>query len=191
MAKKNKNGGGQPFSEKRYIRERARNLEIGTCYRTTDMFKCGEGNVIVTRRHTGGKLTIGFYLVDLYCTGVKDTYYRFGMEAYEFEELIAANDMFETCTYDEAHNLIYGSIAFAEEAGIAPHKDFALTQYILEEDDEHIPLIEYEYGRDGKHCLITQTQLEASRYLPLLEKNLGQGNFDFILGDEVPDDFDS
>ena len=150
------------------------------------MFKYGEGHVIVTRRHTSGKLTIGFYLVDLYCTGVKDTYYRFGMEAYELEELIANNDMFETCTYDEAHNLIYGAIAFAEEAGIAPHKDFALTQYILEEDDEHIPLIEYEYGRDGKHCLITQTKLEASRYLPLLEKTLGQGNYDFFLGDEVP-----
>ena len=37
-----------------------------------------------------------------------------------------------------------------------------------------------------RHSLITQTQLEASRYLPLLEKKLGQGNYDFFLGDEVP-----
>ena len=185
MAQKKNNKGNQvPFSEKRYIRERVRNLEIGTCYRTSDMFEYGEGHIIVTRKHASGKLTIGFYLVDLYCTGVKDTYFRFGIEAYELEEMIDRYDMFETCNYDEAHNLIYGSIAFAEEAGIPPHKDFALTQYILDEDDEHIPLIEYDYGRDGKHCLITHTQLEASRYLPLLEKNLGPSNYDFILGDD-------
>lgn len=153
------------------------------------MFEHGEGHVIVTRRHTGGKVTVGFYLVDLYCTGVKDTYYRFGMEQYELDEIIDQYDMFEPCTYDEAHNLIYGSIAFAEEAGIQPHKDFGLTQYILEEDDEHIPLIDYEYGRDGKHCLICHTQLEAKRYLPLLEKNLGVGNFDYIIADEAPDDY--
>lgn len=36
------------------------------------------------------------------------------------------------------------------------------------------------------HSLITRTQLEASRYLPLLEITLGQGNYDFILGDEAP-----
>ena len=37
-----------------------------------------------------------------------------------------------------------------------------------------------------RHSLITRTQLEASRYLPLLEKTLGQGNYNFFLGDEVP-----
>ena len=37
-----------------------------------------------------------------------------------------------------------------------------------------------------RHSLITRTQLEASRYLPLLEKNLGECNYDFVLGDEVP-----
>lgn len=103
------------------------------------MFQFGEGHVIVTRRHTGGNITVGFYLVDLYCVGVKDTHYRFSMDPDELEELIEHNGMFQTCTYDEAHNIIYGAIEFAQEAGISPHKDFALTQYILQEDDENVP----------------------------------------------------
>lgn len=191
MAKKKTAKGGQaPFSEKKYIRERARKLEIGTCYRTTDMFEYGEGHVIVTRRHTGGNVTVGFYLVDLYCVGVKDTYYHFGLDPLELDGMIEHYGMFETCSYEEAHNLIYGAIEFAEEAGIKPHKDFALTQYILEEDDENVPLIEYEFGRDGRHFLMVHTRLEASRYLPLLNKNLGEGNFDYIIGNEDPDTID-
>ena len=52
---------------------------------------------------------------------------------------------------------------------------------MLEEDDDNIPLIEYEYGKNGKNTLVAHSRLEASRYLPLLEKNLGKDNFDFIL----------
>ena len=37
---------------------------------------------------------------------------------------------------------------------------------MLEEDDDKIPLIEYEYGKDGKHTLVAHSGLEASRYLP-------------------------
>ena len=100
------------------------------------------------------------------------------------------------CSYDEAHNWIYGAIAFAEEAGIEPDKSFNTTQYMQEEDDDNIPLIEYEYGKNGKHTLVAHNRYEASQYLPLLEKNLGEGNFDYILNEDEDyyydddDDFD-
>ena len=38
-----------------------------------------------------------------------------------------------------------------------------------------------------KHTLITHTRLEASRYLPLLEQNLGKGNFDYIQNEDDED----
>ena len=62
------------------------------------------------------------------------------------------------CSYEEAHNLVWGSIAYAEEAGIAPDKSFRLTQYILDEETDDVPLIEYEYGKDGKHFLRTRAE---------------------------------
>lgn len=43
--------------------------------------------------------------------------------------------------------MIFGAIAFAEEAGITPSNSFELTQYLLEEDTEDVPLIEYDYGK--------------------------------------------
>ena len=77
---------------------------------------------------------------------------------------------------------MWGSIAYAEEAGIRPDKSFLLTQYMLEEDTDDIPLIEYEYGREGKHFLTCRSELEASRYLPLMRRNLGEGNYHYIIG---------
>ena len=136
------------------------------------------------------------YLIDIWCVGVKDSFYRLRMEDYEFNELVGAyNFGLRECSYDEAHNWVYGAVAFAEEAGIEPNKSFKITQYMLEEDDDNIPLIEYEYGKNGKHTLVAHSRLEASRYLPLLEKNLGKGNFDYILNadddlDDVLDDVD-
>ncbi len=186
MAKKKQKKGGQQgqqfLSPDEYVKQRARTLVIGKCYVSEDIEKAGEGHVIVSRRHTGGKVSVAFYLVDIWCVGVKDSYYRLRMEDYEFEEMIEEYRLgIRECSYEEAHNRIYGAIAFAEEAGIAPDKSFNVTKYMLEEDTDDIPLIEYEYGREGKHTLITRNNLEASRYLPLLKKNLGEGNYDFIL----------
>ena len=191
MAKKKQKKQGQQFlSPEQYIKQKARTLEIGTCYVSDDIEKAGEGHVIVSRKHTGGRVSVAVYLVDIWCVGVKDTFYRLRMEDDEFKEMIDTYALeLRECSYDEAHNWVYGAIAFAEEAGIEPDKSFNITQYMLEEDDDNIPLIEYEYGKDGKHTLVSHTRLEASRYLPLLEKNLGEGNFDFILN-VTDDDWD-
>ena len=186
MAKKNKKtqGGGQQFlSPEKYLQQKARTLEIGTCYVTNDIDKMKMGHVIVTRKHTGGRISMACYLVDMACLGVKDSFYRLRMDDWEFDEFIDdRRDMFRECSYEEAHNRVWGSIAYAEEAGIRPDKSFQLTQYMLEEDTDDIPLIEYEYGRDGKHFLTCRSELEASRYLPLMRRNLGEGNYHYIIG---------
>lgn len=179
MAKKknSKGNGQQPFSEKRYIQERLRTIPIGKCYANPAWKKAGETNVVVTRKHKQGTYTVGFYLVDTYCIGVKDSFYRFSMDEYEYEEMIGQllerDRSMEEVSYNEAHNLIWGAVAFAEEAGIKPDKSFGLTQYILEEDTDDVPLIEYEFGKDGEHFLVANNRLELSKYLPTMRKVLG------------------
>jgi len=186
MAKKNKKsqGGGQQFlSPEKYLQQKARGLEIGTCYVTKDIDKAKMGHVIVTRKHTGGRISMAAYLVDMACLGVKDSFYRLRMDDWEFDEFLDdRRDMFRECSYEEAHNRVWGSIAWAEEAGIRPDKSFQFTQYMLEEDTDDVPLIEYEYGRDGKHFLTCRSELEASRYLPLMRQHLGEGNYHYIIG---------
>lgn len=191
MAKKKKNiQPQQMLSPEQFIKQKARNLPIEVCYISKDIEEVGEGTVIVVRRHPNDKFTLATYLLDIFCLGLKDTFYRLRLDEFEYEEYLdkfTSMDVTEI-TYNEAHNWIYGAIAFAEEAGIAPHKDFNVTQYMLEEDTEDIPLIEYNYGKDGKHFLVAMSQLELSRYFPILKKNLGD-DFDYVLQDDE-DEYD-
>ena len=64
-----------------------------------------------------------------------------------------------------------------------------MTQYLLEEDTEEIPLIEYEYGKDGKHFLVANNPMELNTYAPILRDTLGNDLFMYSLPmDEKPRD---
>ena len=85
-------------------------------------------------------------------------------------ECLSKTNKLEECSYEEAHNIVYGAVDFAEEIDIAPDDSFKLTKYILEEDTEDVPLIEYEFGKDGKHFLVATDQYNASKSLPKLNR---------------------
>ncbi len=185
MAKKKKKTQQTFMSPDKYVREKVRTLEKGPCYMTHDEGS-GMVHIVVSRLHTGGKISAGFYLVDKFCLGVKNSFYKLRMEDYEFDDMIdmlGSKYGMDKLSYDEAHNWIYGAVEFAEEAGIEPCKEFSLTKYFLDEDTDDVPLIEYEFGDEGKHHLFVNSNLEASKYMPLLRKNLGD-NFLFTTGQE-------
>lgn len=192
MAKKKKSkqqSGQQSISPERFIRERMRNVKIGKCYMSED-FDEGEGlgYVIVTREHTGGRINVAVFLIDTWCIGVKGSFYRLRVDEDNVDELLGYVEMagdIKEVGYNEAHNMVWGAVAFGEEAGIEPDKDFALTQYFLEEATDDIPLIEYDYGHEGKHYLVAKSNLELTTYLPILKKNLSEGQYAFIV---KPDD---
>ena len=176
----------QPFqqlSPEKFIRERGRSIPIEVCYLDLDSLKeCGEGQAIVVRQHTGGKRTLGCYLIDAWCRGVKDAFYALRLEESEYRDFLERlhdNPAYhlEEVPYEVLHNWVYGAIAFAEEAGLAPHKDFAVAQYLLEEDDDRIPLIEYEFGLHGKHHLVCNSLDEIFRLRAILDEHLGKGNY--------------
>lgn len=52
---------------------------------------------------------------------------------------------------------------------------------MLEEDTEDIPLIEYEFGKDGKHFLVAIDSYIASKYLPKLKKLMAMTSDTFPL----------
>lgn len=192
MAKSKKKTQQQTLSPKQYIQQKIRTLEIGECYMTAvDIIeKFGRGFAVVSRRHKSGNVSFAIYLLDAFCMGVTDTSYALQMTRDEFEEKIEKYAL-APCEYNVVHNMIYGAVEFASEAGINPCADFALTKFFLEEDDDNIPLIEYDYGDNGMHHLFTDNILIYNRYLPLLKKNLGEGNFRYTLITGKKDDDDN
>lgn len=173
-------------SPERYIRQAARKLPVYKCYINSDWEIAGEAHIIVSRINRRGDIVVGSYLVDIFCLGVKDTFWNI-VDEKSLLSNVGGSKIYEEISYPEVHNLILGAIEFAEEAGIEPAPDFALTQYILSEDTDDIPLIEYDYGCEGKHHLVIGEDGAERKYLSVLEKNLGD-NFTFVdLFDEYDD----
>ena len=193
MKKKQKQS-PQILSPENYIRQRARNLPIFNCFVNQGWEEEGLAHVTIARKHINGNITYCSYLVDLKCLGVKDTLYEFNVSEYEFDEYKSKLDinlnMLE-CDYNLVHNIIHAGWEYAEDIGFEPHKDFlSITRYMLEEDSDDIPFIEIACGGENGKPLFVQGPLEddaiANMIINRLEKRVGAGNFDYVLGGNNP-----
>lgn len=85
--------------------------------------------------------------------------------------------------YATVHNIILGAWDFAEDIGFQPHKDFLKTTRFFLEDDDNVPFIPINFGKNGKPFYIlkgSEDKRKVNKILSTLKKNLGEGNYDFI-----------
>ncbi len=199
MAKKKKKKVIPLLSPENYIRQKARNLPVYECWLNSKWKEEGLAYITISRRHTTGNLTMGIFLVDLRCLGVKDAGYSFNISESEYTEHIAATRErmnIEKTSYTLVHNIVYAGIEYAEEFGFKPHKDYtSVAGYLLEEDTDEIELIEIECGSGGKPLYIPgpfEDERRISQVLSQLERTAGPGNFDYIaeMGQDDWDDLD-
>jgi hypothetical protein len=130
---------------------------------------------------------VGLYLIDIYCLGLKDTTYKFALDNLEYADLLKEfnnQQLMVKCGLHFIHNLIYGSIDFAEEYGFSPNKYFKITEHLLDSSliDDGIDKI--EFGSKGKPLFIAGPHDDIRKIINTLEKNAGSGNYDYILPDE-------
>lgn len=187
----------QILSPENYIRQRARNLPLYQCLINSGWEKEGLANIIIARRHINGNITACFYLVDTNCLGIKDTFYLFNTPEGEYEEALgkySSSMTLEKVDYNLVHNIIHVAWEYAEDIGFKPHKDFlSITQYMLEEDTDDIPIIEIPCGgKNGKPLYVQgpfENETRAKQILNQLEQTLGKGNYEYILPMGEDDDF--
>jgi hypothetical protein len=193
MVKKKKGKVIQMLSPENYIRQKARALPLFECFINSDWEENGMANITVARKHSNGNITMGIYLTDLKCLGVKDAFYFFNISEREYGDILEdmAEEMAtEPVSYTLAHNIIYAGIEFADDYKFKPHKNFtSVAQHILEEDTDDIELIDIECGKDGKPFYVRgplDTEKRANQIIAQLEREAGPGNYEVIWqADEV------
>ena len=180
------------LSPKAYIRKVARKLPIHECRIYDNWREEGKTQVAVVRRRNSGQLIVGFYLVDLWCLGLKDSFFRHDLEPSEYEEMVEHIDSginqemgtnFVKCDPQLAFNIIYGAVEYAEDLGFEPAKEFATTEYLLD-DVEEIEFMEIEFGKDGKPFYTSGPDDNVQRIINTLNKNVGEGNYEVTLNME-------
>src|ERR1035437_4289873 len=180
------------LSPEKYIKTQARALPVVECLVSEDGEDAGICNVLVARMHKTGRLTVGIYLIDMYCLGLRDTLYEFNITPEDYQDLKNSGDKLIVCEYVTAHNIIYGAIAFAEDFGFKPDSAFSVSQFTLEEDDDRMELMDMEFGFDGMPCFMPGPDDDAVKIKQVtatLERTAGEGNYTVL--DPLDDEWDS
>jgi hypothetical protein len=170
------------ISLKNYIIEAARKLPIYKClYMGED--EGGIKQIVVGRQKRNGQIIVGFYLVDMYCLGLKNTFYAEFSDSDEFDEKFDSmgenGHEFIEIEPNLAFNYIYGAIEYAEDIAFKPHKDFAITEYILD-DVEKIAFIDIEFGQNGRPVFFQGPDDKPGQILAHLDKHVGKGNYEYV-----------
>lgn len=178
----------QTLSPRKYVQTKARTLPVSKCMVNKDWEDSQIANVSVMRKHTNGNVTIGLYRVDLLCLGVKDTVFFFNTSENDFlEEYSHELAGFKEIDYALAHNIIYAGHDFALEFDIHPHHNFEVTRFILEEDNNAVPVIDVPLGTDGLPHLIVEQSGQFADILAKLKRYAGEGNYYYTIeGPDVP-----
>ncbi len=181
------------LSPKQYIQTKARSLPIYKTVVNKDWESAKMAQIIVMRKHVNGNITAGVYLVDLLCLGIKDTMFIFNETQAELDERFGVEfeKVFEEVDYNLAHNIVYAGHDFALDFEIKPHADFAITKFILEDDNDAIPIIDIEVGQDDKPHLIVKQPGQYGDALAKLKKIAGEGNYYYTIASDFEDEDDN
>jgi hypothetical protein len=189
--KKNKNKPApvRPLKPETYFGSgQVRRLPFHEAWVNPNWRQLGFATVLVARRHVNGNFAFAGFLIDVFCLGIKDTLFSANEPIKDYLRMIeiygdVTASTLEKIDYNAAHNFVFGALAYAEDLGFEPNPDFAYSQFILEEDTEDFPLIEYEFGRDGMPVYFPGPSDNYDMVLRLLKENAGDGNFDVLLPD--------
>ncbi len=181
------------LSPKGYIRKVARKLPV-ECKILGSWEERGNTQILVIRKKLNGDAIVGFFMVDLWCLGLKDTFFRYNMNEFEYEALMeqfntqfGVDDQLITCSPQLAFNIIYGAVEYAEDLGFSPPKDFAITEYLLDDVDD-VEYMGVEFGRNGQPYYMPGPDDNIQRVLNTLNKNVGEGNYDYAIYADHLDD---
>lgn len=164
----------------------AKNSPIEDCLIRKDIFSEGIGTAIVSRKMPNSLLGIGVFLLDVWCLGVKNTYFTVLSED-EYEDRIKEINVHETLENIHpscARKLIDQCINFADGLGFKPHKDFKISRQLLVDIDPTVCPNKYTFGKDGKPFYISgpnENLNQSNKIISSLRRHCGEGNFDYIM----------
>jgi hypothetical protein len=150
------------------------------------LYDQGIGNIVISRRMPNGDIAAGFFLVDIYCLGVKNCFFTvmppvvYAQRIDQFVQKEGAEHAEPACTV----KLIKDAVAYAEALGFHPDGDYFTTKGIFGSIDPTTCPKEFEFGKDGKPFYISgpnETQADSERIINTLMRKLGSGGFDYMM----------
>ena len=164
-------------------------------FHSGELFEIGQGYVVVGRHRSENDIEAGVFLLDVYCTGVKDAFYtRTSLEEYgEMLERLASEETRVSLSPADSRKLVEDAIAYARHLGFAPHRDHKKASRVLGGIKATDSTMEFSFGQKGKPYYVQgqyDSPEKAERILRQLETRCGTDGFHYLLvTDPDSDDF--
>jgi yecA family protein len=161
-----------------------------------DWKKLGMANVLVARIRPEKGVEFAVFLVDIFCLGVKDAMHEEGLSDGEFRRYLnehVGEHIREPIHPACAKKLIEGAIAYAENLGFSPHRDYRKARKVLSGLDAASCPETFLYGEDGMPCYVRgpdDSEDRVDRVLTVLERKCGPDGFKFVDPNEEEDDME-
>lgn len=157
----------------------------------------GIGHVVVGQQKVsgvGGVMTVGVFLLDVFCLGVKDAF-RTQILLTQWEDLLER--VFRDRKHEPlepacAKKLVLDAIAYARGLGLEPHADYVKASHVLTQIDASACSTTFTFGSEGKPLYIQgpyDSPVFVKRVMESLKKHApdtgGGEKFHFIVRAEA------
>ena len=169
--------------EMRQIIEASRS-PIKTCVMADRLFVDGIGWVVLARTLPSGRVGASFFLVDVWCLGVQDAFFR-SNTAQKFADRMAASSQDQPVIEVDpsvARKLLHDAVAYADSLGLAPSESFTEAEAIF--GGTPLATETFVFGKEGKPFYMSgpnDSPTRIRRILDTLVKRVGKDGFDFIV----------
>jgi hypothetical protein len=194
LAERQKAQGTAPSSSAAQAR-RGASGPVYRCLLQNAVFETGEGILLLVRGTPRDGFTLGSFLLDSYCLGVKDSFLHSGLLEREVETIIAGAD--ETAPLEAvepgyAGKLLHETVAYARSIGIEPHPDYGVTEALFGDVVADAGNASFRFGCEGRLLYLpgpTETVAQIRRRVEALCKAVGEDGFDMQLPEDNEDSF--
>jgi hypothetical protein len=158
---------------------------IVRCTMPSNLFDIGMGLVLVARRLPSGLLGCGFFLLDVFCLGVKDVFYA-EIGAHELKMRMDQHyssgfkDIDPAC----ARKLVRDAAAYAAALGLPAADDTPTVEAIFGDVDAGACTETFTFGKDGKPFYMAEPHDSPARMravMQALEKSRGPDQWHYMV----------
>ena len=132
--------------------QRTEKWPVVQAFVSTELWDEGIGYLTLARQEPEGGIVFASFLVDVFCLGVKDSFWRAGtME--DFRELVKGmGEMQDMSSINPAClvKIVKGAVEYAQSLGFSPDSEYRHASLLLEGIDPSTCTDRFEFGRDGK-----------------------------------------
>jgi hypothetical protein len=167
--------------------ERADQWPIVQALVGAQLWNDGIGYLVLVRQESQGRLVSAVFLVDVYCLGVKNAFWRAGSHE-ETEDMIRQMDQVQrmrAITPACLAKIIKGAIEFAQSFGFRPHPDYRHASILLDGIDPSTCPNEFTFGRDGRPYYIQGPNESPAEVKAIIQRTQDAGGHFVVMLPDV------